>query len=170
MSLWGQVGIHTVDMILICISLVHLQLSSCVEYIWSCKYSVSIVRPPDVQDAGGRSVLPIFLAGQRIRLHLLGQVITENPNRLHFIEAMLHLLKESPLIWVPQTALVLSKDLCVALGWSNSDCNFITWVSYSKENKESQEKPSSSACCFLRGDYLWVSWKGALENAKAACN
>lgn len=158
------------DVILTCISLVSLQLSSCAEYIWSCKYSVSRVRPPGVQDAGSRSVLPIFLAGQRIPLCLLGQVITENPNRLHFNEAMIHLLKEPPLTWVPQSALVLSKDLCVALGWSSSDYNCITWVSYSKENKEFQEKPSSGACCFLGGDYLWVSWKGALENAKAACN
>lgn len=87
---------------------------------------LSRARWSGVQDARGRSVLPVFLAEQEIALHLLGQVITENPNRLHFTEAMIHLLKEPPLIWVPQTALVLSKGALCCTGWSSSDCNFIT--------------------------------------------
>lgn len=55
------------------------------------KYSASRVRRPGVQDAGGSSVPPDFLAEGGIALHLLGQVTTENPNTLHFTDATTHL-------------------------------------------------------------------------------
>lgn len=79
--------------------------------------------------------------------------------------------KEPPLIWVPWDCLGTIQRSFV-LHWVDPVQTVISLqrVSYSKENKESQEKPSSGAYCILGRDYLRVSWKGALENAKAACN
>lgn len=172
---------QTVDTILVCISLVHLQLC------WLCwvqlKLQIKLSRPFKAEVLSQQSKMTWCLRcrWQVCSSSLPGRVrdCSSSPRSSYLREsqqAILHWGNDSSF---KRASSDLNASDCLGtiqrtfvLRWVDPVQTVISLqrVSYSKENKESQEKPSSDACCFLGGDYLWVSWKGALESAKAACN